>query len=595
MSLFEDINSTALEEVTQANIKRTNEPALSKAANVPLTSEPPFIWPEPRILEGLCSYSTEVPFDDAIRTADALFGTLVSPSRKGIQVLESWLDRNEKFQARLVVAVYPTCQTREEDLSRLASMAEKFSDRLEFRIKPYRFVTDRPSNFLVIVKRVAGDAYLVFGSSENLGFDPRSDGRINLVFRGDAVLVEYVRRYFDWLWVKSKRLTAEGVTRIPSLVLPEGSSEGERRWQEYLNLYRDESLEQVEKDETVQVDSDTGDVIVASSDGQTITPPSERIGLSKLDVIAERTARLYEQGCLVSIDKLSRIPPLDAPLDPSLFGDSAELEKGNVKRKVSMRISIIDKGILKEIEKRRQALRGLLNKFTFGLADNMRWMPNSARPFFESELKRINEEGQSLVADLLKGDAGSYVKNKQEALTSDINGMYHELNAQGSVSEDIIKKVMKELEERLTKAQSANFMPMLTYSNISFNSKSSTFASPWGQAYSLLSDIVEFPRKAMTDAFFLRGMNVPEDELTDAMNVANDAIVRDRETRKIKARCETELEIVLQIRNSPIDSRAKCELLWRVIDFDDFGSIASSLAEKEKKEPIEDRPLASPA
>jgi hypothetical protein len=43
---------------------------------------------------------------------------------------------------------------------------------------------------------------------------------------------------------------------------------------------------------------------------------------------------LYEAGALVSIDKLSRIPPLDAPLDPSLFGDASALQRGNVTRKV---------------------------------------------------------------------------------------------------------------------------------------------------------------------------------------------------------------------------------------------------------------------
>jgi hypothetical protein len=81
---------------------------------------------------------------------------------------------------------------------------------------------------------------------------------------------------------------------------------------------------------------------------------------------------LSDKGVLVSIDKLSRIPPLDAPLNPSLFGDTSELHKGNVTRKVSMRVSIIDEKTLKEIEKRRRGLRILLTKFTFGLADNIR-------------------------------------------------------------------------------------------------------------------------------------------------------------------------------------------------------------------------------
>jgi hypothetical protein len=74
-----------------------------------------------------------------------------------------------------------------------------------------------------------------------------------------------------------------------------------------------------------------------------------------------------------------------------------------------MRVSIIDEQTLKEIEKRRQALRTLLTKFSYGLADNMRWMPAAARELFESELKRINEEGQKVISDLLGGDVGAFI------------------------------------------------------------------------------------------------------------------------------------------------------------------------------------------
>jgi hypothetical protein len=81
-----------------------------------------------------------------------------------------------------------------------------------------------------------------------------------------------------------------------------------------------------------------------------------------------------------------------------------------------MRVSLIDEKTLKEIDKRRQGLRRLLTKFTFSLADNMRWMPVTAKNLFESELKRINEEGQKLIADLLKGDLNAFVKGKHRCL-----------------------------------------------------------------------------------------------------------------------------------------------------------------------------------
>ena len=89
-------------------------------------------------------------------------------------------------------------------------------------------------------------------------------------------------------------------------------------------------------------------------------------------------ARLYEKGVLVSIDKLSKVPPLDAPLDPNLFGDPSELHSGSDYSQGQYA------GIghrwqdLKEIDKCRQGLRAL-TKFTFGLADNMRWMPFTVR------------------------------------------------------------------------------------------------------------------------------------------------------------------------------------------------------------------------
>ena len=143
--------------------------------------------------------------------------------------------------------------------------------------------------------------------------------------------------------------------------------------------------------------------------------------------MADRIARLYAKGLLVSVDKLTRIPPLDAPLDPSIFGDPAEMQRGNVTRKVSMRVSAIDEKTLKDIDRRRQGLRTLLAKFTFGLADNMRWMPASARPLFEAELNRLNDEGQKLIADLLKGDVQAFVHGKRDALVADLNAMHREL------------------------------------------------------------------------------------------------------------------------------------------------------------------------
>jgi hypothetical protein len=329
------------------------------------------------------------------------------------------------------------------------------------------------------------------------------------------------------------------------------------------------------------VDPDTGGVTLRSEDGEELAAPTEELGLKKLDPLAEHIARLYEKGALVSIDKLSRIPPLDAPLDPSLFGDSSELQKGNVTRKVSMRVSIIDEKTLKEIDKRRQGLRPLLMKFTYGLADNMRWMPATAREMFESELKRLNEEGQKLISDLLKGDADAFISAKRNALVADINAMSTELGRPGQVSDTVVARVVESLKNRFSKAQSSSFMPALSYSGISFASTDNSLVSPWGQAFSLLADIATFPRKALTDGFFFRGLKVPEDDLIDAMNVADDALCRDGGARGIKDRCKAELALLSRIERTPMESRDRCELVSRILAGDPIESIDEMLQKEE--------------
>ena len=312
--------------------------------------------------------------------------------------------------------------------------------------------------------------------------------------------------------------------------------------------------------------------------------PTERLGIKALDPVAEFVAGLYAKGSLVSIDKLSKIPPLDAPLDPSLFGDASELRSGSVTRKVNMRVSVIDERTLKAIENCRQALRALLTQFTFGLADNMRWMPNGARKMFEAELTRANDEGLKLISDLLQGDVDAFLQTKREKLVADLNGIYSQLGRSGHVTPDVVEKVVASLRVRLTKAQSSDFMPKLTYSSIRFSSSEGAFASPWGQAYSLLSDIAEFPRKAHTDSFFFRGLKTPKLELLTAMDVASDVILRDLKSFELEERSNTELDLLSTIESAPIEAKARCRFVQKIIEGVPATSVVSELEDELKKE-----------
>jgi len=544
-----------------------------------LKPQPPFVWPEPRALERIGSYEQQPPFGEMALQAHALFGITTALTTRGIDVLKSWLSGNLTLKVSLVVVVYPTCATQQADLSQLLDLVHANSNRLSIHVYALEFLTDRASNALCFLPEKAESVRFTTGPSEDLGTELRQDGHANLVFRADPALVEGFKRYFDWLWAKSPELSVAGVAQIPELVIPDGTEEAVRMWRSYMAGEAD--LDPLPT--TARVDPETGDVTIFSETGEEVTPSSEALGLPKLDQLAEQVTRLYEKGALVSIDKLSRIPPLDAPLDPSVFGDKAELQRGNIVRKVTMRVSIIDKETLKEIEKRRKGLPTLLTKLTYGLANNMRWIPNAARELFDAEMKRINRDGQDLIANLLEGDVSAFIEAKRAELTIDVNTMYVELGGKGKLTNEAIEQIVKSLKKRLDKADSANFMPMISYSTLSFSRTETASASPWGPAFSLLADIAKFPREALSDPFFFRGFQLKEDDLLSAMNVAYDALLRDTKERAVIDRSKRELVLISPIERAPIEARTRCELVSRLIAGHSIDEIGAALNKVESE------------
>ena len=286
-----------------------------------LTPEPPFIWPEPRVLEGSHSYESVIPFEHLAQRASSILGIVVALSGQGIDHLRTWLEHNVGLQAKLIIAVYPTCSTKQDDIERLRELADRYRKVLEIRIRPYTWVTDRPTNVLCFVDKVLAVVDIMIGSSENLGFDPSPDGKINFVFRADPALVDSFQQYFTWLWAHSRDILTASFPHIPELVLPEGSAEAARQWEAFCHACLDNAQDSDAPPETAQVDPETGAVSLANREGKKVVPPGVDAGLPESDPLADFVARLYLKGAVVTIDKLSRIPPLDAPLDPSWFGD----------------------------------------------------------------------------------------------------------------------------------------------------------------------------------------------------------------------------------------------------------------------------------
>jgi hypothetical protein len=219
----------------------------------------------------------------------------------------------------------------------------------------------------------------------------------------------------------------------------------------------------------------------------------------------------------------------------------------------------------------------------------MRWMPIAARPLFEFQLQRINTEGHQLISELLKGDVKGYLADSREQLIDDLNKMHKDLGQPGTVKTEVVEKVIHSLQDRLTKAMTNNFVPEVSYSEVGFRATENDFASPWGQAYSLLSDIATYPREALTDGFFFRGLTTSRQEIREiakAMNVADDAFLRGAAISEREDRCATELDLLLRIEKTTIESKQRCNLVWKIIQGASVSSIEAELEilKKESRE-----------
>src|SRR5712664_2839731 len=108
-----------------------------------LKVEPPFVWPEPRVIEGMCTYDHQPPIGELALAARSLFGIVSVLTAKGIEILESWLKRNPGLHLSLVLTVYPTCATRQSDIDRLLKTVEDIPDRISIRVRPLERIADR--------------------------------------------------------------------------------------------------------------------------------------------------------------------------------------------------------------------------------------------------------------------------------------------------------------------------------------------------------------------------------------------------------------------------------------------------------------------
>ena len=311
----------------------------------------------------------------------------------------------------------------------------------------------------------------------------------------------------------------------------------------------------------------------------------EELRMPKPDPLLPHLIQLFEKGDLVTIDKGSRIPPLEVPIKAEWFGIPSFREVGVVSREVRYKISVLDERANKALEARRKGTSSLREKFSFPLADGSRWMPHKAKPFFQAELKRLEEAGRTLLGSIVSGDPKEWVENKRDLVTRDANRQYEEFHPGKHMPEEIIQEILNALTERFRKATSAHFLPKVSFVKTGFRlGGDSEQVSGWAAARTLLRAVAEYPRSALKDrAYFFRGLQVSEEDLLTAMNVVEDPLVAEWFKPRSLHTAREEMEVLDQIDESEHSDRDKCGLIMDVLSrarpLDDILSVAKQKVE----------------
>jgi hypothetical protein len=407
---------------------------------------------------------------------------------------------------------------------------------------------------------------LLFGSSAS--FEDLSDAwtHLTLVFFPEPVLAADWRKWFDVRWLNAAPLT-EARTRIPELILPQGTDEAARQWMDYERLcVKDQSAEEAAH---VAVEPITAEIKATAADGTSIPTVSTENKLPKVSPVYRKLAQLFEMGHLVSVDKSTRLQPFEVPVKPKWFGLESLKQIGLAKWQVSYHISALTKDELKQLENRRKKTGELLDLFSFSLADGQRWMPKTAEELFRRENSRSDTEAKGILSKLIAGDLDKFMAGRKKSVSEDANRMYRDLFPGGNLSEEALDEIMTALKARFeaATAEQRSFLPQLSFSRVSLSlPEDSEGKAVFRSSLHLLLSIVQYPRKAFINArYFAQGMRAKPLEILKAMNVLDDPFVGKFGQYDVQDMAEAELIEVEAIETSGAEAEEKCQQLFKML------------------------------
>ena len=528
----------------------------------------PYVWPLPVDGKGPTCDDLRVPFVQVVADVDSIAGIVSGIDTRGVDWIEELL-RETELKALVILAVYAGCPTRFEDLSRLLALQDSRTPKVEFRVLPMEGGNGAPANCLTAVPVDGNSPVLFVGTTPNLSIAKYDATQLNMAFRADPILTDKWCRWFDTTWALATRLN-KSTARIPNLVPATGSAEAAAQWCEYCKLFTHEPTQSKQ-----QATHDPADYNSESSTGSSPRSeagnqaPSESIGIRKLDELAGRVTRLLQDGKQVMINHDSVTKPIRVSAPPELFAQSKESWDGTVVQFQSFQISPFSKNELQSIEQYRTSSQTILEKLGLPLAGSLFWMPSKTISLYNREISLKEEEVEKALNRLIGQHARTFIDGKREEISDDIKRKYRQLDGDRDPPTELLNRVLDRLLIRIENALKPPLVarPIYSSTTIELYEGDSEDAS-WGQARRLVMALARFPRKALSRHDIPSGLTTPKSEILQAMNIANDAILKINKHDKEKARKESILDLRLLnvIADSSVTERDRCGACFMLID-----------------------------
>jgi len=543
------------------------------------TPQPPYLWPDTRVLGRHAAYASSPPFRDLVGAATRIMGVVPDLADAGIEVLRQALSRESLEVCWLVLVVSPSCPTREEHLREVMALAGACGvagRNVAIRVWPLPSlvrgdarVQARPPTCLCLQGPAGAPSHLAMGSVCDLGADPWHPFSLNLVFVPEPVLLNSWRQWFDWVWSRSSPLTDTSV-RIPHLVPAPGEIAAARAWNDYEALCRHpDSPDAAGMTGKVTIDPATGEVTAVTTQGQPVQTPTQGTGLKPMDPLFARLAAVLSKGALVTVDESTRIRPTSIAINARLLDQVATRKVGRVTQHQSYTLNILDEAVAKEVEKCR-SVAPLLELLGLQLGKGQRWVPAAAMPLLEGELGGMNKRAQELLASEVGQDVAAFCRSRDVQVARDLNDIYHELTGRQPIPEAKLEEVRGLIAQRLRTMVRGRITPQICSTPVGVPAQTaSPNLSQWGTLLSLLSSAMTALRQPLADPYFdrnFKGKQFGRVEYLGALNVFGETWVGDDGRAMPAAVAQEQMGKIREIAESDQDAQAKCRELAVLMD-----------------------------